>query len=356
MAMGRALEGAENTRFCSSHTMARPPKNPLIPTRHGVSPSCVALPLLPAHERRWPTLLDFLAERLPAVDHEGWRQRLAAGDVLDDAGRAMGTDSPYLGGGRLYYWRALDDEPVIPFEATVLFRDPHLLVVDKPHFLPVTPTGRFVQQSLLVRLKQSTGLHTLSPIHRIDRETAGLVLFSVQPQDRAAYQALFRERAVDKVYEAIAPFASAVALPRVHRSHMAEDPDAFYRMTETGEGEPNSETAITLLEQRGAWARYRLEPVTGKRHQLRVHMAALGLPLAGDQFYPRVLRGPGEAEDFAAPLRLLAQGIAFTDPVTGERRRFESQRQLTWPETWHVYQPGARGSGSAGPPGTPPGG
>ncbi len=310
--------------------MARPPKNPLIPTRHGVSPSCVALPLLPAHERRWSNLLEFLAERLPAVDQEGWRQRLEAGDVLDEAGRSMGADSPYLGGGRLYYWRALDDEPVIPFEATVLFQDPHLLVVDKPHFLPVTPTGRFVQQSLLVRLKRSTGLHTLSPIHRIDRETAGLVLLSVRPQDRAAYQALFRDRAVDKVYEAIAPFAASVALPRVHRSHMAEDPEAFYRMTET-DGEPNSETAIALLEQRGAWARYQLEPVTGKRHQLRVHMAALGLPLAGDQFYPRVLRGPEEAEDFANPLRLLARGIGFNDPVTGERRRFESGLDLEWP-------------------------
>lgn len=311
--------------------MARPPKNPLIPTRHGVSPSCVALPMLPAHERRWPTLLDFLAERLPAVDHEGWRQRLEAGDVLDEAGRAMGTNSPYLGGGRLYYWRAMDDEPVIPFEATVLLQDPHLLVVDKPHFLPVTPSGRFVQQSLLVRLKQSTGLHTLSPIHRIDRETAGLVLFSVRPQDRAAYQALFRERAVDKMYEAIASFDPALTLPRVHRSRMAEDPDSFFRMTEV-DGEANSETTIDLIERHGPWARYRLAPVTGKRHQLRVHMNALGLPLAGDQFYPRVLRGPDEVEDFANPLRLLARGIAFTDPVTGEPRRFESQQQLAWPD------------------------
>jgi tRNA pseudouridine32 synthase / 23S rRNA pseudouridine746 synthase len=310
--------------------MARPPKNPLIPTRNGVSPSCVALPLRPAGDMRWPTLLDFLAERLPSVDRDGWRRRLTAGDVLDEAGQPADADSPYLGGGRLYYWRALDDEPAIPFQATVLFRDAHLLVVDKPHFLPVTPTGRFVQQSLLVRLKQSTGLDALSPIHRIDRETAGLVLFSVRPQDRAAYQALFRERAVGKVYEAVAPFDAKVNLPRVHRSRMAEDPESFFRMNETG-GETNSETAITLLEQRGAWARYRLEPVTGKRHQLRVHMAALGLPLAGDQFYPRVLRGPDEAEDFADPLRLLARGIAFTDPVTGETRRFESGLSLSWP-------------------------
>ena len=310
--------------------MARPPKNTLIPMRDGVSPSCVALPRLPAGERRWSTLLDFLSERLPAVDRAGWQQRLAAGEVLNDQGEPVHATDAYLGGGRLYYWRALDGEPTIPFEARLLFRDDHLLVVDKPHFLPVTPTGRFVRQSLLVRLKQATGIETLSPIHRIDRETAGLVVFSLRPQDRGAYQALFRERTVDKIYEAIAPFDPAVTLPRIHRSRLAEDPAAFYRMTEI-EGAPNSETAIALRERRGAWARYRLEPVTGKRHQLRVHMASLGLPLAGDQFYPRVLRGPGEVEDFADPLRLLAQGIAFDDPVTGESRRFESGLDLEWP-------------------------
>lgn len=318
--------------------MARPPKNPLIPTRDGVSPSCVALPLLPAGECRWPTLLDFLTERLPAVDRGAWQQRLDNGQVLDDLGQPVHATDAYEGGGRLYYWRALDHEPEIPCEATVRFQDAHLLVVDKPHFLPVTPTGRFVRQSLLVRLKQATGVHTLSPIHRIDRETAGLVVFSLRPQDRGAYQALFRERTVDKVYEAIAPFEPALTLPRVHRSRMAEDPAAFYRMTEV-DGDPNSETAIALLERRGAWARYRLEPVTGKRHQLRVHMAALGLPLAGDQFYPRVLRGPGEPEDFANPLRLLAQAIAFTDPVTGERRRFESGERLDWPAATAIAHP-----------------
>lgn len=310
--------------------MARPPKSPHIPARDGVSPSCVALPLLPAGDRRWPTVLDFLTERLPAVNREAWQRRLADGQVLDERGQPVRASDDCRGGERLYYWRALDDEPDIPFDATVLFQDAHLMVVDKPHFLPVIPTGRFVRQSLLVRLKQATGLDTLSPIHRIDRETAGLVVFSLRPQDRGAYQALFRERTVDKVYEAMAPFDPALALPRVHRSRMAEDPEAFYRMTEV-EGEPNSETAIALLERRGAWARYRLEPVTGKRHQLRVHMAALGLPLAGDQFYPRVLRGPGEAEDFADPLRLLARGIAFADPVTGQARRFESRLDLEWP-------------------------
>lgn len=310
--------------------MARPPKNPLIPVRHGVSPSCVALPLLPADDRRWPSVLDFLGERLPAVGRDAWAQRLAAGEVLDEQGHAVHAADAYQGGGRLYYWRSLETEPVIPFEATVLHRDDHLLVVDKPHFLPVTPTGRFVQQSLLVRLKQSTGIDSLSPIHRIDRETAGLVVFSVRPQDRGAYQALFRDRAVGKVYEAIAPASDALPWPQRRCSRIEEDPAAFYRMVETS-GDANSDTTIEAIERRGDWARYRLTPVTGKRHQLRVHMNGLGLPIAGDQFYPVVRRGPGEPEDFADPLRLLARAIAFNDPVTGEARRFESGLSLDWP-------------------------
>lgn len=310
--------------------MSRPPRNPLIPMRHGVSASCVALPQPAAGTAPWTSMLDFLAHRLPKVARAVWADRLARGEVLDEQGQPIAPDTAYRGGTRLYYYRALDVEPVVPFTEHVLHQDAHLLVVDKPHFLPVTPGGRYVQQSLLVRLKQRLDLPELSPIHRIDRETAGLVLLSVRAQDRAAYQALFRDRVVDKVYEAIAPFDAAVTLPRVHRSRMDEDPAAFYRMTEV-DGEANSETAIDLLERRGAWARYRLAPVTGKRHQLRVHMAALGLPLAGDQFYPSVRRGSDEPEDFADPLRLLARGIAFTDPVTGEARRFESQQQLSWP-------------------------
>ncbi|QHE85576.1 pseudouridine synthase [Hydrogenophaga sp. BPS33] len=308
--------------------MARPPKNPAIPSRKGVSASCVALPYdKPAP---WALLIDFLAERLPAVPRDHWEQRMARGEVLDDLGQALLPDARFTPGIRLYYYRELEHEPEVPFEETIVFRDEHLLVADKPHFLPVTPTGRYVQQSLLVRLKNRLGIDTLSPIHRIDRETAGLVVFSVRPEERAAYQALFRDRAVHKVYQAIARFDATRTWPLLRRSRIEEAHDAFFRMNETP-GEPNSETHLDLLEAQGGWARYRLEPVTGKRHQLRVHMNALGLPIVGDQFYPEVLRGPQEAEDFANPLRLLARSIAFTDPVTGDARAFESQRALDWP-------------------------
>ncbi|MCV0441398.1 MAG: pseudouridine synthase [Hydrogenophaga sp.] len=309
-------------------SVARQPRNPLIPARQGVSPSCVALPS--TKPPPWPTLLDFLAERLHAVGRDDWARRMARGEVLGDDARALPPDAPFQPGARVYYYRELDDETVIPFEEVVVFRDAHLLVVDKPHFLPVTPGGRYVRQSLLVRLKQRLDLPDLSPIHRIDRETAGLVVFSLRPQDRDAYQALFRDRAVHKIYEAIAPHDEAVDWPVLRRSLIVEEAGAFFRMTEAP-GEANSETRIERLEARGAWARYRLAPLTGRRHQLRVHMNALGLPIAGDQFYPRVLRGPDEAEDFLNPLRLLAKAIAFTDPVTGEARAFESPRALDWP-------------------------
>ncbi len=309
--------------------MAHRPKNPLIPTRLGVSPSCVAIP----HRKPmpWGSVLDFLCERLPVVSPEGWAQRLAAGDVLGDDGQPLDATAPCEPGARLYYYRQLDDEAEIPFEERIVFQDEHLLVADKPPFMPVTPGGRYVRHSLMVRLKQRTGIDTLNPIHRIDRETAGLVVFNVRPQDRNAYHALFRDRAVDKHYEAIAPHQPALRWPITRQSRIEEDVEAFFRMVET-EGEPNSETRIDLLEVKGRWARYALEPLTGKRHQLRVHLQALGAPIAGDQFYPVVRRGPDEAEDFQEPLRLLARAIAFTDPVTGQARRFESGQRLLWPD------------------------
>ena len=280
----------------------------------------------------WPTLLDCLAERLPNIGRSVWRERMQRGEVVGEDGQALLPEAPYAHGARIYYWRDLPDEPVIPFEASVVFQDEHLVVADKPHFLPVTPGGRYVQETLLVRLKRQLGLTDLSPLHRIDRETAGLVVFSVRPADRDAYQRLFREHRIHKTYEAIAAAPIGWAAPVVHRSRMVEDPQAFYRMVET-EGEPNSDTPIDLIERQGAWARYRLAPISGKRHQLRVHMQALGLPLYGDQFYPTVLRAPDEVEDFTSTLRLLAQSIAFTDPVTGEERAMRSRLRLDWPDT-----------------------
>ena len=310
--------------------MTRPPHRFVPPMRDGVSASCVALPSADS----WPTLLDFLAQRMPGISRDEWQARMSQGVVLNEQGQPLPAHAPYLVNSRVYYYRALPFEPRIPFEAQVLFQDEFLVVADKPHFLPVTPAGRYVQETLLVRLKRQLRLETLSPIHRIDRETAGLVLFSVRPQDRGAYQALFRDKAVHKTYEAIAPWRVDLALPLTHRSHIEPD-EQFFRQREVV-GTPKSETRIKLLERiekrdehASELARYRLTPVTGKTHQLRVHMNALGLAIEGDLFYPDVVHGPGATqEDFDKPLQLLAKTVAFTDPVSGQSRRFESQRQL----------------------------
>ena len=310
--------------------------------RDGVSASCVVLPS--TRQPQWPTLLDALAARLPGVTRAEWQERLDAGDVCNALGQPLAASSPPHSGQRVHYWRHVANEPELPFAHQVLFQDEHLVVADKPHFVPVTPAGRYVRSSLLARLKRQLGLVHLSPIHRIDRETAGLVVFAVRPQDRGAYQALFRERTVTKVYEALAllPSEGSEALggttphptwPLVHRSCMEEDSEAFFRMREVA-GTPNSETRIELLRtlphpSGRAVGLFRLQPLTGKRHQLRVHMAALGLPLLDDAFYPSVTRGPDEPDDWARPLQLLARGLGFTDPVTGQTRWFESQRNLS---------------------------
>jgi tRNA pseudouridine32 synthase / 23S rRNA pseudouridine746 synthase len=317
--------------------MARSPGNPDIPTRNGVAASCVALPPLKAAP--WNTVLEFLVHRMPKVGRDAWAHRLAAGLVLGEDGHDLRPDAPYRGGLRLYYYRDVPDEAPIPFEETVLYQDAHLVVADKPHFLPVMPAGRFVQQTLLVRLQQRLGLPLLAPLHRIDRETTGLVLFAVNPDERGRYHALFGQHTLRKTYEAIAPWREDLQLPLTRRSRIEEHGQDFFRMCEAPDhlgAVSNSETRIALIERRGPWARYRLEPITGKRHQLRVHMGALGLPIVGDQLYPRALHGPDDAEDFSNPLQLLAKSLAFTDPITGEARSFESARDLNWPATYPI--------------------
>ena len=303
--------------------MARPPKLAL-PLRDGVAASALACPPGP-----WARVLDFLAERLPLVAREDWAERMARGDVLDDDGHPLDPDAPYRAQRRLYYWRWLADEPAVPFDARIVHRDEHLLVADKPHFLPVTPKGRYVQQTLLTRLRRETGLAELTPVHRLDRETAGLTMFAVQPATRDAYQRLFRERDVEKVYEAIAPWREdvGVRLPFEYESRLEEHPVDFMQMR-TVAGEPNARTRIALIERLGAdRARYELRPHSGVKHQLRAQLCALGLPIEGDRIYP-VLQPVEEQVDFTRPLQLLAREIAFIDPVTGQPRRFVSSLQL----------------------------
>jgi tRNA pseudouridine32 synthase/23S rRNA pseudouridine746 synthase len=293
--------------------VARPPK-PALPLREGVAASAVFCP-----PGAWRSTTAFLLERLPRVDD--WPERMLRGDVVDDEGRPV-ADLPYRGNRRIYYWRHLDAEPDIPFEARIVFQDEHLLVADKPHFLPVTPSGLYARQTLMARLRQATGLADLNPVHRLDRETAGLVVFNLRREERNAYHQLFRERVVEKVYEAIAP-AGPGPWPRVVRHRLQEPEGEGFMQMQVVDGEPNAETWIDLVEALpGGLARYELRPHTGLRHQLRAQMNALGLPLVGDRIYP-VLQPHENPPRLDAPLQLLARAISFTDPVTGLPRSFE---------------------------------
>ena len=293
---------------------------PLAPAaRHGVRPSSVVVAGGP-----WPGLLAFLTHRFPTVPEAVWRQRLDAGDITDGDGRTASASDTATPGRRLYYYREVPDEPVIPFQEEVIWQDAHLLVVDKPHFLPVVPSGKHVRETLLARLQQRLDLPELSPIHRIDKDTAGLVMFSVQAASRNAYQALFRDRQVHKTYECVAPWNPDLPWP-LHRESRIGDAVHFMQQAEVP-GEVNAITDIAPLEVAGAWARYRLQPLTGQRHQLRVHMHALGLPLLFDGIYPVLT--PEGANDFRRPLQLLARTLEFIDPLSGAKRTFDSRRAL----------------------------
>jgi tRNA pseudouridine32 synthase/23S rRNA pseudouridine746 synthase len=292
------------------------------PTVDGVSASALALPPGP-----WHRVLDYLVYKLPAVSQTEWTQRMNRGDVLDEQGNRLSANSPYKAHSKVYYYRRLDQEVPIPFEESVLFQDDYLVVADKPHFLPVTPSGRYVQETLLVRLKRKLGIDTLTPMHRIDRDTAGLVLFSIQPDTRAAYQQLFRDKTIRKHYEAIAPRCDTMSWPLTHNSRLQES-TRFMAMEEVP-GPPNAQTVIDVIEHQGRLTRYSLQPITGQKHQLRAHMSALGLPIVGDLIYP-VLQ-PDGIPDYTRPLKLLAKSVVFTDPITGQQRQFESTHLLDWP-------------------------
>lgn len=297
---------------------------PILPLRDGVSASTVTLPL-----GSWSTLLAFLCDHFRGISREIWLARMEAGLITDAKGRPLGAETAFQARSVVHYYRALEQETRIPFDEHILFQDDYLIAVDKPHFLPVMPAGKYLQETLLVRLKRKTGLEALTPMHRLDRETAGVMLFVVKPETRGAYQSLFLDRQVVKHYQAIAPYDEKLALP-ISRKSRLQVSGHFMRMQEVA-GVPNAETRIALMEHRDGLGRYALTPVTGKKHQLRVHMAALGAPIRGDRIYPDY--SPEEKDDFENPLQLLAREIAFIDPILGCKRTFQSRKTLHFPES-----------------------
>ncbi|MFZ6819689.1 pseudouridine synthase [Undibacterium sp. Ji22W] len=290
-----------------------------LPYKHGVGPSYIWLP-----EGHWENALAFLSQQFPDVHPNVWRRRMEKLEVCDAQGHYLHAESQVKRGMCIYYYREIENEAAIPFQEKILFEDEHLLVVDKPHFLAVTPGGQYLRETLLVRLKASTGINHLTPLHRLDRETAGVILFSKQIQSRGAYQGLFQTREIEKSYHALAAHLPLQSFPH-HKISRIEESDRFFVMHEVP-GEANSETFISVLEPRGEIDLYHLQPRTGKKHQLRLHMASLGAPILNDQFYP-VAQAMG-SDDYSKPLRLLAKSIAFIDPFSLTKREFHSQQSL----------------------------
>ncbi|MFE4577599.1 RluA family pseudouridine synthase [Streptomyces chartreusis] len=303
-----------------------PPPSPL-QQRDGVDPVRLRLPAGDA----WGTVRDHLVARL-AAEAGVIDGMLDTGQIVDATGRPVPRDMAYVPGMYVWFHRELPYEERVPFAIGIVYQDEHIVVADKPHFLATTPRGSHVTETALARLRRDLGVPTLGAAHRLDRLTAGLVLFTVRPEERGAYQSLFRDKQIKKEYEAVAPYEPALTLPRTVRSRILKERGVL--AAREVEGEPNAISMVELSEQREGRARYRLTPSTGQTHQLRVHMSALGVPILGDPLYP-VVTDPVPADDFRRPLQLLARVLEFTDPITASRHRFVSPRVL---QAWSSYE------------------
>jgi len=286
------------------------------------TPSTVTMP---AAERPYPSILEFLTQRFPRVAGSLWQQRISAGKVLGTDKSPVTTDTEYLPHSQLHYYREVEDERLIPFTEQILFQDDHLLVACKPHFLPVIPGGGYVNECLLNRLRKRTGNNDLVPLHRIDRETAGVVMFSVNRTTRGVYGRLFADGLVDKSYQALAECSPDLEKRDWTVENRIVKGDPWFRMRVVP-GEPNSRSELRLLEVKGTIARFDLFPVTGKTHQLRIHMSGLGFRILNDRYYPDLQ--PERADDFDNPLRLVARSVRFRDPISGKAMEFCSEREL----------------------------
>ncbi|MBJ7337400.1 pseudouridine synthase [Mycolicibacterium sp.] len=280
-----------------------------LPVRDGVGPTRVRL--------RGGAVLVELADRFG----EDAAAKVLGGEVFCADGSVVDGGTVLAPGAFVYLYRDLPTEVPVPFDIPVLYRDENIVVVDKPHFVATMPRGGHVAQTALVRLRRTLDLPELSPAHRLDRLTAGVLLFTARPEVRGAYQTLFARGEVRKTYLARAGVDSSLEFPLTLRSRIIKQRGHLQAVEDIGE--PNAETVVEHLGE----GLYRLTPRTGRTHQLRVHMASLGLPIRGDSLYPRVI--DVAADDFSEPLQLLAHTLEFDDPVSGVRRRFVTKRTLS---------------------------
>lgn len=282
---------------------------------------------MPAAAKPYPSIVEFLCRTFPAISRDRWAQRIRDGKVLDDQGNRITAETPYSPSKRIFYFREIENEPVIPFAEQILFQDDELLVACKPHFLPVIPGGRYVEECLLNRLRRRTDIAELAPLHRLDRETAGIVIFSVNPKTRGLYHALFMRGKVEKTYLALAAVNQPPRETRWTVENRIVRGEPRFRM-KTVAGAANARSHIQLLEVKGQRGLFSLQPVTGKTHQLRLHLSGLGFRIINDRVYPELQ--PERDDDFDQPLQLLAKIIRFHDPVTDQTREFRSERELLW--------------------------
>ncbi len=302
-----------------------PPRSPL-PARHGLAAAWLRTPDRQA-DGRTPggvtTMGEWLRHRLPERVEVG--AMLADERFVYDDARPVAEADPYRPHTFVWFHRDLREEPDVPGELVVVHRDERLVVVDKPAFLSSIPRGRHVRQSVVVRLRDELDLPELSPLHRLDRITSGLLMLATERRWRGPHQVLFEHGKVRKTYRALAPWREDLALPTTVRNHLRKERGVWQ-----GEVVPdapvNAETLVEVEEVLGDHAVYRLTPRTGRTHQLRLHLLGLGIPIVGDPLYPEVQ--PTDVDDFSRPLQLLAAELAFTDPVDGSPRRFESVRRL----------------------------
>ncbi len=284
--------------------------------------SCVSLPRV---DKPYPPILDFLVQRFPRVGQAVWEQRILEGKVLDEAGTPITPATLYIPQQRLFYFREVAEEPVIPLPEKIIFQNDELLVACKPPFLPVTPSGPYINECLLNRLRTTTGNSNLVPLHRIDRETSGLVLFSMNKETRGRYANLFVTGQIEKTYAALAEVAQRPEESDWLVGNRLEKAEPWFRM-QVAPGVVNARSRIKLVACKNNLAHFRLYPLTGKQHQLRLHMSGLGLSIMNDRYYPELLAK--QADDLENPLQLLAKRVHFTDPVSGQEMQFESERKL----------------------------
>lgn len=295
-----------------------------LPVRDGVGATRLHVPLTGS----WPTVAAYMVERFFHLDPERLLERFDRGDIVRADGSPVPRDALLGSVEFVWYYREPAVETRMPFEIEILHRDDHLVVVDKPHFLPTTPGGKFLQNSALVRLRNLLDNADLAPIHRLDRATAGLLMFSTRPATRGAYQLLFEKRQVQKVYEAVSELPGNGTLPSfpvVYRNNI-EKLRGQVRVQVDESKEPNSETLVELIRADDRVVHTLLRPHSGKMHQLRVHLAALGIGILNDRFYPELQED--RPDDYDRPLQLLARELRFVDPISGQDRVFTTRRTL----------------------------